>query len=108
MTERKCFTVEDVERVIYTSEQWEKDESFSAEVGQEVEEDIYWRMFEVMPPLRLPKESGFAAGFRVGEPHTHDRSAKTGEWVAYYAAFGKRGGKYYFLGNMNKYGEVAQ
>lgn len=92
---------------IYTREQWEKDRSFSAAVGQEVEEEIYWEMYNVMPPLRLPKESGFVAGFRVGEPYTHDRSEKTGEWVAYYAAFGMKGGKYYFLGHLNKYGELC-
>ncbi len=92
---------------IYTRAQWHKDGSFSAKVGQEVEEYIYEEMFDVLPPLRLPKESGYLAGFRVGEPHSHEQSKKTGEWLAHYAAFGKKDGKCYFLGYMNKYGEIA-
>ena len=93
--------------MIYTREQWTKDRSFSAEVGQEIEEDIYWDMFDVMPPLRLPRECGYSSGFRVSEPHSHEQSKKTGEWLPHYAAFGSRDGKFYFLGYMNKYGEIA-
>lgn len=93
---------------IYTREQWHKDRSFAAKVGQEVEEYIYEEMYDVLPPLRLPRESGYTCGFRVGEPHSHERSKKTGEWLAHYAAFGKKDGRYYFLGYMNKYGEVTE
>ena len=95
---------------IYTKKQWSKDRNFSAEVGQEVEKDIYYQMRDCLQPLSLPRAEttkGFSVGFRVGEPYTHRQSAKTGELTAYYAAFGKRGGKYYFLGNMNKYGEIV-
>ena len=92
---------------VYTKEQWTNDRTFSAEVGQEIEEDIYWEMYDVLPPLRLPKESGYLSGFRVSEPHSHEKSKKTGEYLGHYAAFGKKGGKYYFLGYMNKYGEIA-
>lgn len=106
-TERKCFTVEDVERAIYTMDQWSNDGSFSAEVGQEVSEEVYFQMFNAMPPLRLPRECGYLSGFRMGEPYTHEQSEKTGEFLAHYAAFGKRGGKYYFLGHLNKYGEMC-
>ena len=90
---------------IYTREQWEKDRNFSAKVGQEVEEEIYWEMFELMPPLRLPRECGYLSGFRMGEPYIHEQSKKTGEFLGHYAAFGKKDGKYYFLGHLNKYGE---
>ena len=92
---------------IYTREQWNKNRSFAAKVGQEVEEDIYWDMYDCLPPLRLPRECGYASGFRVGEPYIHEQSAKTGEWLAHYAAFGKNGDKYYFLGHLNKYGELC-
>ena len=94
---------------IYTAEQWSKDRNFSAAIGQEVTEDIYYEMFDVMPPLRLPiaeTTCEYSAGFRVGEPYIHGKSDKTGEYTAFYAAFGKKDGKYYFLGNMNKYGEI--
>ena len=93
---------------IYTREQWAKDRTFSAEVGQEVTEEIYEEMYDCLPPLRLPRECGYSSGFRVGEPHCHEQSEKTGEWLAHYAAFGKKGGKYYFLGYMNKYGEITK
>lgn len=92
---------------IYTREQWAADRNFSAKVGQEVEEDIYEQMLDCLPPLRLPRECGYSAGFRVGEPYIHEQSAKTGEWLAHYAAFGKKDGKCYFLGHMNKYGELS-
>ena len=94
---------------IYTREQWCKDRSFSATAGQEVEEEIFWEMYEVMPPLRLPQnEQGFTKGFRVSEPYCHQKSKKTGEFLPYYAAFGGKDGKYYFIGYMNKYGEITE
>lgn len=94
---------------IYTREQWRKDRSFAAAIGQEVDEEVYEEMYNCLPPLRLPNADttkGFSAGFRVGEPYTHRQSKQTGEFTAFYAAFGKRDGKYYYLGNMNKYGEI--
>lgn len=96
-------------KAVYTREQWRRDRNFSAEIGQEVEEDIYYEMLDCLPPLSLPNTettSGYSAGFRVGEPYIHAQSAKTGEFTAFYAAFGKKGNKYYFLGNMNRYGEI--
>jgi hypothetical protein len=94
---------------IYTREQWAKDRNFSARVGQEVEVEIYEQMLNCLPPLNLPPVSGYRKGFRVGEPYIHEQSKKTGEWLPHYAAFGrKNGGKCYFLGHMNKYGELSQ
>ena len=104
---RKLYTNEDVERAIYTMEQWEKDGSFSATVGQEVSEDVYEQMLNGLPPLRLPKESGYFSGFRMGEAYTHEQSETTGEVLSHHAAFGKRDGKYYFIGHLNKYGEMC-
>lgn len=104
---RKLYTNEDAERAIYTMEQWEKDGSFSAEIGQEVSEEVYEQMYYCMPPLRLPRECGYFSGFRMGEAYTHEQSKKTGEMLAHYAAFGKRDGKYYFLGHLNKHGEMC-
>ena len=39
---------------IYTAEQWNKDGSFAALPGQEIEESIYNDLFNVLPPIDLP------------------------------------------------------
>lgn len=77
---------------VYTSEQWAKDGTLKMAVGQEIEESIYYQMLNCMPPLRLKEPQGCTAGFRVGEPYTH----RNGQPL--YMAFGKRAGKYYYLG----------
>lgn len=77
---------------VYTREQWAADITFSAEPGQEITEEIYSEMLNVMPPQRLKKAHGCTAGFRTTEPYCH----KNGKPL--YMAFGKRGGKYYYLG----------
>lgn len=78
----------------YTREDWQRDRDFKAVAGQEIDEEIYNEMFNVLPPLRLPHNEYCAAGFRVSEPYTH-RDGKP-----LYMAFGNRGGKYYYLGLM--------
>ncbi len=87
---------------IYTDEQWTKDRTFSAEVGQEVTEQIYNNLLNCMPPLRLPRETAkrvdmpIYGGFLMGEPNSHDNEGML------YLAFGmteKAGEKhYYYLG----------
>ena len=96
----------------YTMEQWEKDKTFSAEMGQSVAPEIYEQMYECVPPLRLPdsrynRAHGVINGFRVGEPYTHAESPSTGKETPFCAAFGKcDDGNYYFLGYQNKFGEI--
>ena len=78
---------------IYTSEQWAADRSFKAEAGQEITEEIYEEMFNVMPIQRLKEAAhGCVVGFRTTEPYTHINGQ------AVYMAFGKKDGKYYYLG----------
>lgn len=77
---------------VYTREQWAADRTFKAQAGQEITEEIYEEMLNVMPPLRLKNSEGCTAGFRMSEPYTH----RNGQPL--YMAFGKRGGKYYYLG----------
>lgn len=77
----------------YTEEQWVKDGVFKAVAGQEIDESIYNEMFNVLPPLRLKNSCDCVAGFRVSEPYNHDQNGN-----ALYMAFGKRNGKYYYLG----------
>lgn len=72
-------TAEDGGRV-YTMEQWQRDGEFSADAGQEIEPDIYFRMRNVLPPRtpgkRIMREGGNACGIRIesgylmGEPIT--------------------------------------
>lgn len=77
----------------YTREDWQRDREFKAVAGQEIDEEIYNEMFNVLPPLRLPSGAKMA-GFRVSEPYTH-RDGKP-----LYMAFGNSGGKYFYLGLM--------
>lgn len=99
---------------VYTNEDWSFDGSFKAFIGQEVSEDIYYHMLNVLPPLSLnggalAKRLGIIEGFRVGEPYSSADSKKTGQHTFFYAAFGKsKSGKYFFLGNQNKYGEICE
>lgn len=81
---------------VYDGYQWHLDRSFSAKPGQEVTEEIYHNMLDCMPPLslpRIPETQGYIAGFLMGEPDHHDERGR-----ACYAAFGRTGGKCFFLG----------
>lgn len=77
---------------VYTSENWAADRSFKAAAGQEISKEIYEEMFNVMPVQRLKEAHGCTAGFRTTEPYTHINGK------AVYMAFGKKDGKYYYLG----------
>ena len=77
---------------VYTMQDWSKDGTFKAAAGQEIEAEIYEQMFDVMPIQRLKDAQGCTAGFRTTEPYTHINGK------AVYMAFGKRDGKYYYLG----------
>ncbi len=91
---------------IYTKDDWARDGSFHAVPGQEVSEDIYYEMYNVMPPLRLPRNTAenalealklpVHAGFMMGEPHSSDRHG------VQYLAFGMndygKGKHYFYLG----------
>ena len=91
----------------YTREDWQRDQSFKAVPGQEIEKEIYEDMFNVLPPLRLPRNKvmealetmnlHISAGFMMGEPHSHSKNG------ALFMAFGKTypdesGERYYYLG----------
>ena len=81
---------------IYTEADWIRDGTFKAVPGQEVEEGIYWESYECLPPLPLPKAKraeGFK-GFMVSEPYAH-RNGR-----AVYAAFGRKEGRFFFLGHL--------
>ena len=81
----------------YTGDDWTRDGSFAAAPSQEVSPEIYEDMLDCLPPLRLPRcprTEGYSSGFLLGEPTTTD--PETGANL--YSAFGKRGGRCYFIG----------
>lgn len=87
---------------MYSMKAWEQDGDFKAQVGEEVSEEVYLRMLNVLPPIfSCPKETLERApepiirAFLVGEPYDHDR--ETGRPI--YSAFGMaEGPRYYYLG----------
>ena len=94
--------------------QWEQDRHFSANVGQEIEEQVYINMKECTEPKRLPKaRAEFAlqklripvhAGFLMGQP------VKTNTGKMLYLAFGMndygKGKHFYYLGACDKEPEL--
>ena len=84
---------------VYDGDDWARHRNFSAVPGQEVTEEIYDYMFEVLPILNLPRcgiTRRFDCGWMVSEPAESD--PKTGRSL--YSAFGKRGGRFYFIGHL--------
>lgn len=82
---------------VYDYDDWVSDASISAAAGQEISEDIYYHMFDVLPPLHLPRNERTAeydAGFLVSEPNSAD---PCGNGILY-AGYGQKGNHYYFIG----------
>lgn len=91
---------------IYTMQQWYTDRDFKAEPGQEITEDVYNEMLNVMPPKTIPAEKArqalqdfnipVHAGFLMGEPTDSSPNGLL------YRAFGMndygKGKHYYYLG----------
>lgn len=86
---------------VYTMDQWAHE--FNADPGQEIEEVIYNKMLDGMPPLDIPAafldearsqyRVDFIKGFLMGEPIASDNGGLL------YAAFAKtESGKCYYLG----------
>ena len=82
---------------VYTVEQWNKDGTLSAIPGQEVSKEVFFDQFEVLPPFRLPRcarTAGYETGFQVSEAACDDVMTNR----TLYDTYGKRGGKYYYIG----------
>lgn len=91
---------------VYTKEQWDKDNDFLAEPGQEIEKAIYDSMLDVLPPKTLPNAKAEQAlqdfgipvhkGFLMGEPVKNSPDGQL------YRAFGMndfgKGKHCYYLG----------
>ena len=112
---------------VYTMEKWNEDESFKALPGQEITEDVYNKMFNCMPPGRLPHDVRrqalekynlpISAGFLMGEPAADGKKGPLFMAFGYsYRGYGKhyyylglaepisrRNGAYYFIDCMNAF-----
>lgn len=88
---------------IYDANQWVKDGTFSAKPGQEITKDVYNQLFNCMIPLSLPSNESkvqVSAGFMMGEPYDYKNGQHT------YLAFGQNKYGYYYLGEMDKNGNL--
>ncbi len=82
---------------IYTSKSWEKDGTFNASVGQEIEESIFWQFLDGISPRIYSKcylEDEKATYFLEGEAYDH--YGENGR--ARYMLFVKYNNKYYYFG----------
>lgn len=97
--------METTARTIYTNQDWEKDYSFKAQQGQEIEESIYWSMLDGITPriykkhyLTITKpdhlEDRIAIYFLMGECYDHNGANNS----ARYMLFIKYNNKYYYGG----------
>lgn len=86
-----------VPKTMYTMNDWGRDGSFNAIAGQEIEDEIYSRMLNVLPPLSLPRHprtEGYSAGFLVSEPVCSDPAGHG----MLYSAYGRKDGRCYYIG----------
>ncbi|MBR3742291.1 MAG: hypothetical protein IKN04_17855 [Clostridia bacterium] len=89
-----------VPETVYDKDAWSRDRTFSAVPGQEVDHEVYEEMLCVLPPYNLPRcrrTEGYSAGFLTSEPVT----AMNGKDL--FSAFGKRNGRYYYIGLLPAY-----
>ena len=89
-----CWPVPDA---VYTREQWNADRTLKCVAGQEIAEDVYDAMFNVLPPMSLPRTERtqeYCAGFLCSEPYCFNPVGKG----QLYSAFGRKNGHYYYIG----------
>lgn len=96
--------------IVYDTKAWETDKSLNAADGQEISEDVYNEMMNVVPPLKLPASAiegarefysiNITAGFLAGEPATCDNLGLL------YRAFGTSNEhRFYYLGLLHHMNE---
>lgn len=76
---------------IYTFEQWEKDGDLKVEVGQFIDDRVFYDLLGSVPPATYSR-----GVFQPGEPYTHD--FKTGR--ALYNTFKKNAELWQYVGLM--------
>jgi hypothetical protein len=91
---------------IYNNSDWERDEVFKALPGQQITEDIYSDMMNVLPPRDLPRAAITEAweryripvhgGFMMGEPH--DSEGGRNRYMAFVSNNFGHGTKCYYIG----------
>ena len=65
----------------------------------------YESYLSVLPPISLNGGQGYWAGFQLGEPYSHERDTRTGQFRPTYATFINRGEQYFYQG-INFAGEI--
>ena len=75
---------------VYTMQDWQRDGVFNANIGQEVEDAVYYEFLNCVPPAF--RERGV---MQVGEPYSTDKETRK----HLYTTFKKDGDRYYFLGH---------
>lgn len=88
-----------------TKADWKGSFTDCAKRGDEISEEIYYEMLNVMPPISLKGGQNVDCGFQVGEPDDH-REDENGNWRARYMTFAKKDGKCYYYG-INFAGRVS-
>ena len=87
---------------IYTMQDWERNGSFNAAPGQQIEPAIYEHFYERMPIQRLPRNeitAKYRCGFMICEAYDSDPDTHRPR----YAAFGRiKDGRYYFIGYLSR------
>ncbi len=87
---------------IYTMQDWERNRSFNAAPGQQIEREIYELLYEKMAVQRLPRTaetSKYICGFMLCIVHDFDSLTHK----LRYAAFGRiKDGRYYFIGYISR------
>ncbi len=68
-----------------------------AERGDEVSQEIYDNMLNIMPPISLRGGQGYYAGFQVGEAYCH-KEDKEGRFRPQFMTFVKSEDKCYYMG----------
>ena len=83
---------------MYTRADWERDRSFSAAPGQEIDPEIYDEMYDALPPYSLPRclklNCLIQSGFMLGEAYDFDPETKK----LRYMTFTRRNGHCYYEG----------
>ena len=64
-------------------------------VGSEISEELYYDMFNLLPPIKLRKSH--YPGFQCSEPYTHAED-DSGKWRSKHMTFVRIDGRFFYAG----------
>lgn len=81
---------------MYTISDWNRDGTFKAQPGQEIQYDIYYQMHIVVPPKAAPLKlrNQYDEAYLMGEIYDIDTATEK----PIFMAFGSKNGHYYYIG----------